>query len=46
VVVSQIDAGDPTAADKLLTLVYYELRQLAAAKLAQRQVPTRIAASS
>jgi RNA polymerase sigma factor (sigma-70 family) len=34
-ILSQIDAGDPQAAEKLLPLVYGELRKLAAAKLAQ-----------
>ena len=33
-ILSQIDAGDPQAAEKLLPLVYDELRKLAAAKLA------------
>jgi RNA polymerase sigma factor (TIGR02999 family) len=32
-ILSQIDAGDPQAAEKLLPLVYDELRKLAAAKL-------------
>jgi RNA polymerase sigma factor (TIGR02999 family) len=32
-----IDAGDPSAADQLLPLVYDELRKLAAAKLAQEK---------
>src|SRR5213592_2234809 len=32
-----IDAGDPKAADKLLPLIYEELRKLAAAKLAQEK---------
>src|SRR5262245_37538957 len=36
-VLSQIDAGDPTAAEQLLPLVYDELRKLAAAKLAQEK---------
>ncbi len=30
----QIDAGDPSAADQLLPLVYDELRKLAAARMA------------
>ena len=34
---SQIDAGDPAAAEQLLPLVYDELRNLAAAKLAQEK---------
>ena len=33
-ILSQIDAGDPSAAEQLLPLVYQELRQLAAARLA------------
>ena len=37
-ILSQIDVGDPAAADQLLPLVYDELRKLAAAKLAQ-EVP-------
>src|SRR5262245_10714365 len=32
-ILSQIDAGDPSAAEQLLPLVYDELRKLAAAKL-------------
>jgi RNA polymerase sigma factor (TIGR02999 family) len=34
-IMSRIDSGDPSAADQLLPLVYEELRNLAAAKLAQ-----------
>jgi Flp pilus assembly protein TadD len=34
---SQIEEGDPTAADRLLPLVYAELRQLAAARLSHEQ---------
>jgi RNA polymerase sigma factor (TIGR02999 family) len=34
-ILSQIEQGDPQAAEKLLPLVYNELRKLAAAKLAQ-----------
>ena len=34
-ILSQIESGDPAAAEKLLPLVYEELRKLAAAKLAQ-----------
>ena len=34
-ILSQIEAGDPSAADQLLPLVYEELRKLAAVKLAQ-----------
>jgi hypothetical protein len=33
-ILSQIEQGDPTAAEQLLPLVYEELRKLAAAKLA------------
>jgi len=36
-ILSQIDAGDPSAAEQLLPLVYDELRKLAAAKLVQEQ---------
>src|SRR5215471_16992564 len=34
-ILSQIEEGDPQAADKLLPLVYDELRKLAAVRLAQ-----------
>jgi RNA polymerase sigma factor (TIGR02999 family) len=36
-ILSQIEQGDPHAAEKLLPLVYKELRKLAAAKLAQEK---------
>jgi RNA polymerase sigma factor (TIGR02999 family) len=36
-ILSQIDAGDPQAAEQLLPLVYDELRKLAAAKLAHEK---------
>jgi RNA polymerase sigma factor (sigma-70 family) len=36
-ILSQIDQGDPRAAEELLPLVYDELRKLAAAKLAQEK---------
>ena len=36
-ILSQIEAGDPQAAEKLLPLVYDELRKLAAAKLANEK---------
>lgn len=36
-ILSQIENGDPTAADELLPLVYDELRMLAAAKLAREK---------
>src|SRR6187431_2117990 len=34
-ILSQIESGDPSAAEQLLPLVYDELRKLAAARLAQ-----------
>jgi len=34
-ILSQIESGDPHAAEQLLPLVYDELRKLAAAELAQ-----------
>jgi hypothetical protein len=34
-ILSQIESGDPSAADELLPLVYDELRTLAARKIAQ-----------
>jgi RNA polymerase sigma factor (TIGR02999 family) len=36
-ILSQIEAGDPNAAERLLPLVYEELRKLAAARLAQEK---------
>ena len=36
-ILSQIDQGDPAAADELLPLVYHELRKLARAKLGQEK---------
>jgi RNA polymerase sigma factor (TIGR02999 family) len=36
-ILSQIESGDPSAADELLPLVYDELRKLAAAKLAHEK---------
>ena len=36
-ILSEIDQGDPTAAEQLLPLVYEELRKLAAAKLAKEK---------
>ena len=36
-ILSQIESGDPTAADELLPLVYEELRKLAAARLAHEK---------
>jgi RNA polymerase sigma factor (TIGR02999 family) len=36
-ILSQIEAGDPSASEQLLPLVYEELRKLAASKLAQEK---------
>lgn len=36
-ILSQIESGDPAAAEQLLPLVYDELRKLAAARLAQEK---------
>ena len=36
-IISEIEQGDPTAAERLLPLVYDALRQLAGAKLAQEK---------
>lgn len=36
-ILSQIESGDPSAAEQLLPLVYDELRRLAAAKLAHEK---------
>lgn len=36
-ILSQIEAGDPSAAEQLLPLVYQELRKLAATRLAQEK---------
>jgi RNA polymerase sigma factor (TIGR02999 family) len=36
-ILSQIESGDPSAAEQLLPLVYQELRKLAAARLAQEK---------
>src|SRR6478735_3635559 len=36
-ILSQIESGNPSAAEQLLPLVYEELRKLAAAKLAQEK---------
>jgi len=37
-VLNAMEAGDPKAADRLLPLVYEELRRLAAAKMAQESL--------
>src|SRR5215203_5911455 len=36
-ILSQIESGDPSAAEQLLPLVYQELRKLAAARLSQER---------
>lgn len=36
-ILSQIESGDPEAAEELLPLVYDELRRLAAARMAQER---------
>ena len=36
-ILSRIDAGDPSAAEQLLPLVYDELRKLASAKMAREK---------
>ena len=36
-ILSQIESGDPSVAERLLPIVYDELRKLAAAKLAQEK---------
>src|SRR5258708_2309404 len=36
-ILSQIESGDPSAAEELLPMVYEELRKLAAARLAQEK---------
>jgi hypothetical protein len=41
-ILSQIESGDPSAADQLLPLVYEELRKLAAARLAQEKPDVRL----
>jgi len=45
-ILSQIEAGDPIAADKLLPLVYDELRKLAAARLAHENPGQTLQATS
>ena len=36
-ILSQIESGDPSAAERLLPLVYDELRKLAAVRMAQEK---------
>jgi RNA polymerase sigma factor (TIGR02999 family) len=45
-ILSQIEQGDPQAAEKLLPLVYDELRQLAAQKLAHEQAGQTLQATA
>jgi RNA polymerase sigma factor (TIGR02999 family) len=45
-ILSQIEAGDPSAANQLLPLVYEELRRLAAQKLAQEKPGQTLQATS
>jgi len=45
-ILSQIDVGDPQAAQQLLPLVYDELRKLAAAKLAQERPGQTLSATA
>ena len=45
-ILSQIDSGDPTAAEQLLPLVYEELRKLAAAKLGHEKPGQTLSATA
>src|SRR3954465_4031744 len=45
-ILSQIESGDPSAAEQLLPLVYEELRKLAAANLAQEKPGQTLQATS
>ena len=45
-ILSQIDAGDPAAADKLLPLIYEELKKLAMARLARERPGHTLSATS
>src|SRR5512132_3970022 len=45
-ILSQIESGDPSAAEQLLPLVYEELRKLAAAKLAQEKAGQTLEATA
>jgi hypothetical protein len=45
-ILSQIESGDPSAAEQLLPLVHEELRKLAAAKLAQEKPGQTLQATS
>ncbi len=45
-ILSQIEQGDPQAAEKLLPLVYDELRKLAAVKLAEEKPGQTLSATA
>ena len=45
-ILSQIEDGDPSAAEQLLPLVYDELRKLAAAKLSQEKLGQTLQATA
>ena len=45
-ILSQIEQGDPQAAERLLPLVYEELRKLATAKLAQEKPGQKLQATA
>jgi RNA polymerase sigma factor (TIGR02999 family) len=45
-ILSQVEQGDPQAAEKLLPLVYDELRKLAAAKLSQEKAGQTLQATA
>ncbi len=45
-ILSQIESGDPQAAEQLLPLVYDELRKLAAAKLASEKTGQTLQATA
>lgn len=45
-ILAQIETGDPSAADKLLPLVYQELRRLAASKLAREKAGLTLQATA
>jgi hypothetical protein len=45
-ILSQIEQGDPSAAEQLLPLVYDELRKLAAARLANEKLGQTLQATA
>src|SRR6187402_746494 len=45
-ILSQIESGDPDAAERLLPLVYEELRKLAAARLAKEKAGQTLQATA